>query len=302
MPGAKNFCFTLFDFTLKDKFIEYGCKYLIMGLEICPESKREHYQSYMEFKSTKEFAVLRKHFPKVHFERRIGTQEEAIKYCKKGEQSKEEWTAHKWHGPNWGLNAKVEEYGEFTEDEQGKRNDLITIKDKLLEGIVSCEDIMEEMPNMYHQYGRTLDKIEDKAMRKKFRNFMTLGFWLWGDTGAGKSHLAFKDFSPDTHYILNLNDKGWWEGYKQQDTVIMNEFRGQITYGELLDLVDKWPKSVPRRGREPLPFISKRIIITSSLPPDEVYHNLSINDSLEQLKRRFKIIQVRSGQEVILDS
>ena len=34
------------------------------------------------------------------------------------------------------------------------------------------------------------------------------GLWLWGDTGAGKSHEAFVDYDPDTHYEVNADDKG----------------------------------------------------------------------------------------------
>ena len=76
------------------------------------------------------------------------------------------------------------------------------------------------------------------------------------------------------------------EGYRQQDIVIINEFRGQIPYSELLDLIDKWPKTVKRRNREPVPFTSKHVIITSSLHPKDVYKNLSQTDKMDQLYRR----------------
>lgn len=184
------------------------------------------------------------------------------------------------------------EYGIKPYNTQGQRTDLVQMKNSILAGEQTSEDILVAMPGLFHQYGRTIEKLEDIAMRGRFRNEMTLCDWIVGDTGKGKSHRAFKDFHPTTHYVLPLQDKGWWDGYRQQEVVIINEFRGQIPYSELLDLIDKWPKSVPRRGREPLPFTSKKIIITSSLEPNEVYHNLSINDSLTQLYRRINIIRV----------
>jgi len=282
MSGAKNFCFTLFDFELEQVFIDYDYDYLVMGRETCPETQKKHLQGFIRFKSTKKFTTLISHFKGVHFEPMATDAFTCIQYCKKD--------------GNW------KEYGTNPTNKQGTRSDLITLRDNLLAGDTTSENIIMEKPMLYHQYGRTIDKIEDIVMRKKYRTEMTSGIWLYGETGCGKSHAAFRDFTPENYYVLNLGDKGWWEGYKQQHTVIINEFRGQIAYGELLDLLDKYPKSVPRRGREPLPFTSKRIIITSSLPPDEVYHNLSINDSLQQLKRRLKIVRVRSGQEVILDS
>ena len=76
------------------------------------------------------------------------------------------------------------------------------------------------------------------------------------------------------------NDGGWWDGYTGQETVIINEFRGGIAYSELLDLLDKYPKTVRRRCREPVPFLAKRVIITSVLQPKEVYCNLAENDTL----------------------
>jgi hypothetical protein len=37
----------------------------------------------------------------------------------------------------------------------------------------------------------------------------------------------------------------------------------------LLDLVDRWPKTVKIRNREPRPFLAKTLLITSSMTPEE---------------------------------
>jgi len=120
---------------------------------------------------------------------------------------------------------------------------------------------------------------------------MTEGIWYIGETGAGKSHKAFEGYSPETHYVYPY-DNDWCDGYMQQETMIINEFRGQIPYSRLLELVDKWPAALRRRGREPMPFLSKRIIVTSKMHPRDVYKNLSEHDTLDQLIRRFKIFEV----------
>ena len=113
-----------------------------------------------------------------------------------------------------------------------------------------------------------------------------------GKTGVGKSHKAFDNYNSETHYLWKLNDKNWQDGYTGQEIVIINDFRGEINYNELLNLIDKWPYTLPRRGREPVPFLAKHIIITSSLPPEKVYWRRDNEDYLEQLFRRIKIIEV----------
>ncbi len=173
----------------------------------------------------------------------------------------------------------------------GERVDLKKVRDEILDGR-SVDDLTMDNPMAYHQYGRTMERIEDIAMRKRFRTEMTQGIWYWGTTGVGKSHKAMEGFDPDTHYIVPY-DNGWWDGYKGQKTVIFNEFRGGVAFAEMLDLVDKWPKTVARRGREPVPFLAKTVIVTSSKHPAEVYKNVcEEGDSLDQLTRRFKIVRL----------
>jgi hypothetical protein len=188
-----------------------------------------------------------------------------------------------------GKDGDFREFGE--KPIQGKRADLISIKDLIMSGEKSVNQICESTPEIYHQYGRTLNKLEDIHFRSKYRTWMTEGIWIHGPTGCGKSHQAFEGYTPETHYVLP-EDSGWWDGYTGQETIIINEFRGSIKYSELLDLCDKWPKTVKRRNREPAPFLGKKIIITSSLSPEQVYCNIACSDSLDQLYRRFEILEI----------
>lgn len=245
-------------------------KYLVYGDEICPTTGRQHWQTYVVFNYQKTFRTVQKLYPGAHLEPCKGSPEANMRYCKK--------------------EGKWKEFGK--PPAQGERGDLIEIKEDILNGKLTCEDIIIENPILYHQYGRTLDKIEDISLRKKYRKDMTIGIWYWGKTNVGKSHTAFLDFTPETHYNYP-NDKGWWDGYRQQETVIINDFRGDIPYNELLQLIDKWPHNVRRRCREPMPFTSKTVIITSSLPPEEVYHNRAEKDSILQLIRRLKVIELK---------
>lgn len=186
-------------------------------------------------------------------------------------------------------------FGEL-ESSQGKRNDLSEIKDDIMNG-KDLDDIVLKNPFLYHQYGRTLEKIESIALKRNKRTNMTKGLYLWGTTGVGKSHEAYTNYGDD--YYTWVKDSKFQCGYKQQKVVIINEFRGELKLSQLLDMVDKWEFKVERKGKDAIPFNSELVIITSSIPPEEIFeHALSDNDRFDQFKRRFeirKLITSRSG-------
>lgn len=314
MDRFRNYCFTLNNYTNEDcemlgkatfgspfaktpgelykkgdikPFITYLC----YAKEIAPTTGTKHLQGYLEMANAKTISALKKSLKNksYHFEVSKGSAEDNRNYCMKtidDEDENERWT----------------EYG--SPKQQGERTDLINIKNEIVKG-KKVDDICMDNPNLYHQYGRTLSKIEDIVLRKKYRQWMTTCDWYYGPTGVGKSHKAFEHYNPDTHYLWKNDDNGWQDGYTGQETVIINEFRGNIPYGKLLELIDIHPTTIPRRGKEPAPFLAKHVIITSSLHPREIYCNLSKNDSLEQLYRRIKIYtkdkQKDQWQDVSID-
>lgn len=281
-----------------DSFINWcrdKCSYFIIGKEV-GEKGTPHLQGYLEFENQIRWSTLKKKWNAIHWEEPFD-QESSIKYCMKGEQPKDDWKKNKWNSPLWGKNADFIEEG--TPKKQGERTDLKKIADSILNNDTNVDTICVENPMLYHLYGRTLHKVEDLAMRQRYRTTMTQGYWYYGPTGCGKSIKAFENFSPSTHYVWKLNDNNWQDGYTQQDTVIIDDFRGSIPYDELLRMVDIHPNYyVPRRGKEPIPFTSKTVIITSSLKPEQVYNRRDKEDSIEQLLRRFiveKVSQKCSG-------
>lgn len=275
MASSRNFEFTHNNYTQEDidKILNWNCRYVVIGEEIAPTTGTPHLQGYVEFNSSVMWKTVtnkkNKNYGFIDKWCQVSTKRCPIEYCKK--------------------DGKFHEKG--TPKHQGERSDLKEIADSIING-TKVDEICMEKPMTYHLYGRTLNKIEDLVMRKKYRTHVTKGIWYWGSTGVGKSHKAYENFHPDTHYTLP-NDNGWWDGYTQQETVIINDFRGEIPYNQLLQMVDKFPFSVRRRNREPLPFTSKTVIITSSLPPNLVYKHREAEDSLEQLLRRFDIIELK---------
>jgi hypothetical protein len=250
-------------------------RYIAVGEEVCPTTGRPHHQVWCYFHNALRTGgtALKKigdMFGPVHAHvlPMRGSMAENDAYCSK--------------------EGTFRTYGE--RPAQGARGDIKEVAATILSGDKTSDDICEIDPEFHHKYGRTLDRLEGIAMRKRWRTEMTQGIWYTGPTGAGKSHKVFDDFSPSTHYVKNLNEE-WWDGYKQQEYVILNEFRGQIKFSELLDLVDKWPKTVKWRNRESVPFTSKYVLVASILAPEDVYRrSCQDEEPWGQFERRFKVI------------
>jgi len=254
---------------------EDSMRYLVYGTEVCPSTGRQHYQGYVYWNNPRKHQAVCKRWG-CWVRPANGTPKQAADYCKK--------------------DGKFEEFGKIPS--QGERKDLEEKKDAILKGEITCEQLLCEDPLFYHQYGRTLEKIEDVRLSKTKRTEMTTCTWIVGETGKGKSKTAVETMGTDWYCFPK--DADWWDGYKQQHTVIFDDFRGNhIEYSQLLKLIDWTPFAhVRRRGRAPIPFASKHIIITSSLTPTEAYAGvLHRNDSIDQLLRRIKIVDLRQNTD-----
>lgn len=310
-----NFTINNYDnYTLKllKSFFEKSanCVFMVVGKEVAPSTGTPHIQGYVQFKrsfknsynvfndkvfgksSSKCYASCT-NIPKYS----KATAEQIAGYCKKGIKDSRRGmnpgnelfyhTPHEsWRGFQLGeLQAR---------GSQGQRNDLNELKDAIMEGWMTVDDILQENPSAHHQYGRTLNALQNIYNRKIQRTKKTTLKWIFGDTGVGKTYYWKKDYNPETDYCYQSNDGGFWCGYRGQKRVIINEFRGGIPFKDLLDMADDCPYFVKGdKGGHPIPFTSEEIIITSSMPPTLVYNNLADDDKIDQLLDRAELVWLR---------
>jgi hypothetical protein len=192
-----------------------------------------------------------------------------------------------------------EERGELPT--QGARTDLKDIKDRLVSGATTYEELLLTNPDIIHLYGRVLRQIQDlvSSKKRKLAGTETKGFWYYGKTGTGKSVEAWKQAKAyvnddlDQIYQYNTEDKGWWQGYAGQKVVIIDELRGSdIKFKNLLTWCDIHPVMVTaRNATNQVPLLAERIYITSCMPPEDAYSGMAQTDSIDQLRRRFKVVQ-----------
>lgn len=272
MPNSRKQCrfaFTLFDYqdwTPPLDAIPDRIRYLCFGEEKCPSTNREHLQGYIVYRCPTGIADANV----LDFDNRAslrvarGTTDQNIVYCSK--------------------DGRFTEFGDKP-PESGQT--LVQLVSDLENKSTNVDRIVLELPEMYHRYGRTLDRVEDIVLGRNLRDFKPCVHWLWGPTGVGKTRRAV-ELAGGSCYWWQLNDRDWQDGYRGQSSVIIDDFRGSIPYDQLLRMLDRYPFSVSRRGRLPFPLLARTIIITSSLSPEQCYRRRHQQDGIGQLLRRIE--------------
>lgn len=239
---ARNYCFTLNNYSEEEveklKTIEH--KYMVMGREV-GENGTPHIQGYIEFYKPKDLSALKKINDRVHWEKRLGTAREAATYCKK--------------------ELNFYEDGEMSR--QGARTDLAKVAE-LVKAKKTIKEIAEECPVEYIKYNRGISALINAGYKNRERLSPPEIIWLWGKTGVGKTRWAFDEHGEDV-YIKDGTQ--WWDGYTQQEAIIIDDFDGKWPVRDLLRLLDRYPYQGQVKGGY-VHINSPFIYITSDSRPD----------------------------------
>lgn len=223
-------------------------QYLIYGKEICPETEKEHWQGYVQFKKATRFNTVKDCFSdKVHIEVSKGTPEQAIEYCKK--------------------DGNFKEFGEPSV--KGKRNDLLAAKAMIDEG-ASVQQVADECFSAtakyykFFEYYRQLKLPTDRTVFTK--EYCTI---LWGDPGSGKSRTAY---NCDSFQVLQYNPRtqffsAAWDGSKR--VIIDDVCPATFLPRELwLNMLDPYAKqlSINIKGGYSK-FAPDELVLTSNFDP-----------------------------------
>lgn len=248
-------------------------KYLVCGAEVCPSTKKAHWQCHVWWKTQVSFKQACERLNGCHCE--ISKDPLAsIKYCKKE-------------------NCFME-FGESPR--QGARNDLVHMKNRILSGETTVDDIIIDDPVMIHMYGRTLDRIQHIANKKVKRDWEMKCYWLYGPTGVGKTRYVMEE---EKSVYMYPYDGRWWDSYQGEECILFDDFRGQVPMNELLRLCDRYTYNVAKRGQSPYPMVSKKVYFTSCCRMADCYKDPG--DSLSQLERRVKSVYFDGMEKPVLD-
>jgi len=107
----------------------------------------------------------------------------------------------------------------------------------------------------------------------------------WGPTGVGKSRRAWAEAGL-TAYPKSPTTK-FWDGYRDQTRVVMDEFRGSIDIAHVLRWFDRYPVIIEVKGSATV-LSATTIWITSNLNPEDWYPAID-HDTRAALLRRLSI-------------
>ncbi len=272
---ARNWCFTLnnpdngdFEFwedVAKNDEWNDLIQYVIIQEEVGEEGT-VHLQGYLELKKALRMGRMKNLFgQRYHFEKRRGTQSQAIAYCKKVPDRTGGFTL---------------EYGVPKRTGAGGR--LADAVGALKEG-KGIDEIADQFPTQFVMWK---DKLEDYALGLKGERDWAMDVQIYvGASGTGKSYTAQQS---EDFYVAPWPTGGrwWWPHYKGQYTVIMDEFRHQIKMDVMLKMMDRYVWHLEAKGRN-FEFCSRQIIITTNVDPKNWYPNLS-RQKKEPLARRIR--------------
>ncbi len=108
---------------------------------------------------------------------------------------------------------------------------------------------------------------------------------LVGAPDLGKSRLA-REIPTKGWWKKPALKTDWWDGYCGEQTIILDDFYGQIPYSELIDLLDGYPKQVQTKGGFVM-LENTTWIITSNKFPTEWYSLDSVRDQTALMSRIF---------------
>lgn len=107
----------------------------------------------------------------------------------------------------------------------------------------------------------------------------------WGATGTGKSRRAWDEAGFEA-YPKDPRTK-FWDGYRGQANVVIDEFRGDVAIGHLLRWFDRYPVNVEVKGSA-VPLTATTFWITSNISPRQWYPDLD-EETMNALLRRLEV-------------
>lgn len=237
------------------------CKYCCGQFEMGEVENTKHIQSFVVFKNPKSFDRVKVLFPTAHIDVVNGTNTQCRDYCTKNE-------------------TRVEEPFEFgTFAEMRARNDIKNFFDLLDSGATDME-LRDLSPTLFLKEFKKLNELrltrKKQLYSKQCRDVEVT--YVYGPSGAGKSTYVNDLVVNDTVFRVDSFDKSAFTDYAGEDTLVIDEFKGQFNVQFMNRLLDCFPLKVRGLGSL-LPACFTKVYIISNFHYRNLYQSEQVENS-----------------------
>ena len=246
-----------------------------------------HTHHYFSSKNPIRFSALQKKFP--HSDVRVarGTVAEIQDYLHKRRKHKDKAKSKRCEPVYW---------GECLVDNRGlSGNGVFDEINALLADGHSPADIYALSPK-YAFYASAIERTYNARTVSDIPPFQDVYVeYHTGASGTGKTHnyrQMCEGGMADEIYLVSGDYKNPWDGYDfaQHSILFLDELRGNsLEVATLLNVCDGYRMTLPARYANKHKNWS-RVIISTVLAPEDLFHGFNSRDSFEQFKRRLDII------------
>ncbi len=232
----------------RDTRITYVC----YGIESSPETGTPHLQGYMHLRATQSMSFVKRVLTRAHWEKRMGSPDHAINYCKK--------------------DGLFVQFGKAPVT-QGHRSDLDNVHQMLIEG-ASMQAVSNAHFGSFIRYCKGLNAWSHLNSHGQVRLAPKI-YWIWGPSGVGKTRRISQACSgiptSEIYHLSNSITGTWWDGYHGQSVVVMDDLRASwMPHHQLLRIFDSTPLQVGYKGGM-TPLLATSFYITTNAEPTHLY-------------------------------
>ena len=235
------------------------------------------------------FSTIINHFPGAHCDMAKGTCAQNRDYVfKEGKwaDSEKECTNDK---------ESHMEHGDLPVERQGKRNDLDDLYDMILSGMSTFEIIQDNPSYMLNvdKIDRVRQIIMDDTNKNKWRDLSVT--YVYGSTGSGKTRGIMEKYGYDSVYRVTDYDHPF-DGYKNQDVIMFEEFRSSLKIMDMLKYLDGYPLELPARYNNRVACFTK-VYICSNVDVRDQYPWIQMQEpeTWYAFLRRIHYVHVYTG-------
>lgn len=264
---GRSWIFTINNFKSDDLLCvtRVECEYIIYGIER-GSAGTPHLQGFIHFANGKSRSAVAKLLPRAYLEKRRGTVDQAIDYCKKEGLFTERGTKP--------IDAEAQRVSSLKKAQEKYREIIANAKDGNFEWIEF---------NHPHLWIARCNQLMSMRMRKPvILDGELLHEWWVGKTGTGKSRLAWEIYP--NHYQKQLNK--WWDGYAGEDVVIIEEWspKNEVSGAQLKVWADRYPFPGQIKGGTLTRIRPIKVIVLSNYTISECFEH---HQDRDPLYRRF---------------